>query len=124
LSCQKPQKRKRVNRDQNQNRNQNQRQSKAAVGLVIIVSEEQGNMQKAAVLKINMFKWFKKAKPIPLGRWAFEHVERKIDLANCDSCGTCAPPQPPLKLKYKYMIVDDDIVLEGILQVDMNGKVS
>jgi len=73
-----------------------------------------------------MFKWFKKSKaklaPIALGRWAIQqqHIQRKIDLANCDSCGVCAPLQPPVKLKYKYMIVDDDIVLEGNLQVYTN----
>ena len=67
-----------------------------------------------------MFKWFKKTKaklaPIALGRWAIQqqHIQRKIDLANCDSCGVCPPIKPPLKLKYKYIIVDDDIVLEGI----------
>ena len=35
---------------------------------------------------------FKKQKPLPLGRWAFNsfnETQRKIDLANCDSCGTC-----------------------------------
>lgn len=32
-------------------------------------------------------KWFKVAKPVPLGRWTREHEMRKIDLANHDHCG-------------------------------------
>ncbi len=63
-----------------------------------------------------MFKWFKQSKPIALDRWAIQqqHIQRKIDLANCDSCGVCPPIKPSLKFTYKYMIVDDEIVLEGI----------
>jgi|TARA_B100001741_G_scaffold283840_1_gene259041 ferredoxin len=84
---------------------------------------EQNNTTKVAVLKINMFKWFKKSKPITLGRWAIQqqHITRKIDLANCDSCGVCPTIKPSLKLKYKYMIVDDDIVLEGTYNITDKG---
>ena len=37
-------------------------------------------------------RFFKKQKPVLLGRWAhnsINEIQRKIDLANCDSCGTC-----------------------------------
>tara|TARA_B000000475_G_scaffold269273_1_gene262999 strand:- start:483 stop:1004 length:522 start_codon:yes stop_codon:yes gene_type:complete len=117
LSCQEPLKNQNQRRaNQKQNQNQNQSNAKAAVGLDIIEFLEQNNTQKVAVPKINMLKWFKKSKPIPLGRWAIQqqHIPRKIDLANCDSCGVCPTIKPSLKLKYKYIIVDDDIVLEGI----------
>tara|TARA_B100001094_G_scaffold333458_1_gene412855 strand:+ start:12602 stop:12814 length:213 start_codon:yes stop_codon:yes gene_type:complete len=63
-----------------------------------------------------MLKWLKKTKPIPLGRWAMksQHVKRKIDLANCDSCGVCPPltPRNTTVTNYKYRIVGDDVVLE------------
>lgn len=63
-----------------------------------------------------MLKWLKKTKPISLGRWAIkeQHIKRKIDLANCDSCGVCPPLQKPITLKYKYMIVGDDIIFETV----------
>ena len=40
-----------------------------------------------------MFKTlFKKQKPVKLGRWGhhnFNEIVKKIDMANCDSCGSC-----------------------------------
>ena len=39
----------------------------------------------------------KRNKPLLLGRWRVDEnlidVNRKIDLANCDSCGTCSVPE-------------------------------
>ena len=32
---------------------------------------------------------FKRTKPIRLGRWNYNNVERKTDLANVDHCGMC-----------------------------------
>ena len=74
-------------------------------------------------------KIFKKQKPLPLGRWAFNSMtetQRKIDLANCDSCGTCGlenykkntikVPEKKLfdKKNEKYLLCEDDIVDLGI----------
>ena len=40
-----------------------------------------------------MFKTlFKNKKPVKLGRWGhhnFNEIVKKIDMANCDSCGSC-----------------------------------
>ena len=75
---------------------------------------------------------FKKQKPIPLGRWAFNSLnetQRKIDLANCDSCGTCGledykkktiikvPESKLLKKEEtndKFLMWEDDIIDLGI----------
>ena len=44
-----------------------------------------------------MFRIFKSLKPVPLGRWntdkPVDATLRLIDLANCDSCGTCTVPE-------------------------------
>lgn len=54
---------------------------------------------------------FTKNKPNKLGRWqiaeaAIQH--RKVDLANCDSCGTCGTSQPKKELEDDelYMYVE------------------
>ena len=77
-------------------------------------------------------KILKKQKPLPLGRWAFNSLnetQRKIDLANCDSCGTCGlehyekktiikvPESKLLKKKEtsdKFLLCEDDIIDFGI----------
>ena len=52
----------------------------------------------------------KTIKPVPLGRWkpsennSVEQL-RKIDLANCDSCGTCTT-----KDTKKKMVTDDELI--------------
>lgn len=49
-----------------------------------------------------MSKFFKQVKPVQLGRWAIgtsSSRARKIDLANCDSCGTCS-----------YVVLNDDVL--------------
>lgn len=59
-------------------------------------------------------KLLKKTKKIRLGRWdtnsSLNTVQRKIDLANCDSCGTCTIPLQQKKKKEKkldiYVIAD------------------
>lgn len=76
-------------------------------------------------------KLFKKQKPTQLGRWAFNSItetQRKIDLANCDSCGTCGQKEytkntvikvPEKKLfknknTDKFLLCGDDIIDFGI----------
>jgi len=78
-----------------------------------------------------LFKIFKKQKPTPLGRWALNSVretQRKIDLANCDSCGTCGLENYKKqtikvsenklfgknKTNDKYLLCADDIIDLGI----------
>lgn len=61
-----------------------------------------------------MFRYIlKKNKPIRLGRWntdkQTEATLRLIDLANCDSCGTCTVPKQKNKPK-RYLYLDGDIV--------------
>tara|TARA_B100001175_G_C19321174_1_gene547820 strand:+ start:85 stop:357 length:273 start_codon:yes stop_codon:yes gene_type:complete len=76
-------------------------------------------------------KLFKKQKPTQLGRWAFNSItetQRKIDLANCDSCGSCGQKEytkktvikvPETKLfknknNDKFLLCGDDIIDFGI----------
>tara|TARA_B110000008_G_scaffold278706_1_gene323296 strand:+ start:3628 stop:3897 length:270 start_codon:yes stop_codon:yes gene_type:complete len=78
-----------------------------------------------------LFKIFKKQKPVPLGRWALNSLnetQRKIDLANCDSCGSCGLKQYKKKttikvsetklfenkISDKYLLCEDDIIDFGI----------
>lgn len=61
-----------------------------------------------------LLRLFKKTKKIRLGRWdtnvSLQTLQRKIDLANCDSCGTCTIAlQPKKKTEEKldvYVIAD------------------
>ena len=65
-------------------------------------------------------RWFRKTKPVVLGRWALhtekEKLLRKIDLANCDSCCVCKGDFE-IKPKEKPIIVilpeNDVIKLSG-----------
>jgi len=64
--------------------------------------------------------FFKKQKPLPLGRWQTNVekaiMERKADLANCDSCGTCDVPKKHYNTKDDSLImVEDDIIDLGLL---------
>ena len=56
-----------------------------------------------------MFRIFKSLKPVPLGRWntdkPIDATLRLIDLANCDSCGTCTVPEKRPKIE-KYLFVE------------------
>ena len=65
---------------------------------------------KSNMLKRILFK----PKPIRLGRWKMEQSNkallRKIDLANCDSCGTCNVTDVKKKCN-KYIRIEDDIVI-------------
>ena len=72
-----------------------------------------------------MFKTFlKKQKPVKLGRWGhhnFNEIVKKIDMANCDSCGSCGEKNG-IKIKVnekkllnqknmkKFIIINDDII--------------
>ena len=48
-----------------------------------------------------MIRFFKSLKPVQLGRWktdkSVDATLRLIDLANCDSCGTCTIPEKKLQ---------------------------
>lgn len=59
----------------------------------------------------------KTQKALPLGRWQTgvtkDEIERKADLANCDSCGTCSVPEN--KLKMSTFMVGDDVIDIGDL---------
>lgn len=65
-----------------------------------------------------MFRIFKSLKPVPLGRWntdkPIDATLRLIDLANCDSCGTCAVPEKKPKMKVhieeRYLFVEGDVI--------------
>lgn len=56
-------------------------------------------------------------KSLPLGRWQTgvtnDEIERKADLANCDSCGTCSVPEN--KQKTSTFMVGDDVIDIGDL---------
>ena len=58
-----------------------------------------------------MLKFFKRQKPVKLGRWQRQTqqsvIDRKIDLNNCDSCGTCGQKE---EVVIKYLIVEGDVV--------------
>ena len=52
---------------------------------------------------------FKKQKPVPLGRWKVGEkqsiIDKKIDFANCDSCGVCDKKNLPI-----FYVVEGDVV--------------
>ena len=60
----------------------------------------------------------KSQKPLPLGRWTTQttanEMERRADLANCDSCGTCSVPENHGH-KTSTFVVQDDIIDVGDL---------
>lgn len=60
----------------------------------------------------------KPQKPLPLGRWTTQttmnEMERRADLANCDSCGTCSVPENYIQKTSKF-VVQDDIIDVGDL---------
>lgn len=74
-----------------------------------------------------MFKrLFIKQKPVKLGRWAhnkFDDIVKKVDLANCDSCGTCGKSTKikikvnekklinSKNIKNEFLICNDDIIV-------------
>ncbi len=58
-----------------------------------------------------MFRFLKSFKPVVLGRWSTNKptsaMLRSIDLANCDSCGTCGVPEKlVIKIKEKYLFIE------------------
>ena len=59
----------------------------------------------------------KTQKALPLGRWqtgvTINEIDRKADLANCDSCGTCGVPEH--KTKTSTFMVGDDVIDVGDL---------
>ena len=61
-----------------------------------------------------MFKFLfnKSNKKLLLGRWNvnknLSDINRKIDLANCDQCGTCNIPD--YKKKIEKVIIEDDVI--------------
>ena len=61
--------------------------------------------------------FFKPHKALPLGRWTTQttanEIERRADLANCDSCGTCSVPEN--REKTSTFMIQDDIVDIGDL---------
>ncbi len=76
-------------------------------------------------------RFFKKQKPVLLGRWAhnsINEIQRKIDLANCDSCGTCSIDHYKTKktsktnktnnknlINEKFLLYGDDIINIGFI---------
>ena len=58
-------------------------------------------------------------KPLPLGRWRtdkpIDATMRMIDLANCDSCGTCNVPKEKDTLTSEYIFVEGDEVDLGYM---------
>lgn len=67
-----------------------------------------------------MLRIFKKIKPVHLGRWdtakSNEAILRQIDLANCDSCGTCAIPKPKkIHMQERYLFVEGDVIDLGYM---------
>lgn len=57
-----------------------------------------------------MFRFLlKKQKPTKLGRWSVEEsmqvIERKIDMANCDSCGICEK-----KNLLRFYVIEGDVI--------------
>ena len=72
-----------------------------------------------------MFRIFKSLKPVPLGRWktdkSIDATLRLIDLANCDSCGTCTVPvkRPTMKvdIKEKFLSIEGDVIDIGCMPV-------
>lgn len=69
-----------------------------------------------------MLRIFKKIKPVHLGRWdtakSNEAILRQIDLANCDSCGTCTVPnQKKIKvhMRERYLFVEGDVIDLGYI---------
>lgn len=70
-----------------------------------------------------MFRIFKSLKPVPLGRWntdkPIDATLRLIDLANCDSCGTCTVPEKKPKMKVhieeRYLFVEGDVIDIGYM---------
>lgn len=67
---------------------------------------------------------FKPHKALPLGRWqtntTFETIERKADLANCDSCGTCSIPEKEHKTS-TFMVGDDIIDIGELVTIGSFG---
>jgi len=65
-----------------------------------------------------MFRIFKSLKPVPLGRWntdkPIDATLRLIDLANCDSCGTCTVPEKRPKIE-RYLFVEGDVIDIGYM---------
>lgn len=63
---------------------------------------------------------FKQWKPVPLGRWntnkPSQATLRLIDLANCDSCGTCPLPEKKPNVD-RYLHVEGDVVDIGDISV-------
>jgi len=72
-----------------------------------------------------MFRLFKSFKPVPLGRWSTDKpidiTLRIIDLANCDSCGTCGVPVEKATMKInveeKYLFIEGDVINIGHQEV-------
>ena len=62
-------------------------------------------------------RFFTKSKPIKLGRWAVDESQRlknvKIDLANCDSWGTCGTTTKVKKNKLK--VSDKEVLMAAQL---------
>ena len=60
-----------------------------------------------------MFRLLKVIKPVALGRWKtdkpLDATLRLIDLANCDSCGTCTIPEQTPE-EPTYLLVEDSVV--------------
>ena len=65
-----------------------------------------------------MFRLLKQCKPVPLGRWntnkPSQATLRLIDLANCDSCGSCAVPEKKAE-KAQYLHVEGDVIEIGYM---------
>ena len=68
---------------------------------------------------LTMLRFFKKTKPNLLGRWQINESkvlkDRKIDLANCDSCGVCSK-RVVRKIKTVYYIDGDDVIRQELNQ--------
>ena len=68
-----------------------------------------------------MFRIFKSLKPVPLGRWntdkTIDATLRLIDLANCDSCGTCGITEPKeIHIQERYLFVEGDVIDIGYIK--------
>ena len=65
-----------------------------------------------------MFRYLKRVNPIRLGRWntekTVEETLRLIDLANCDSCGTCTVPKQETTLE-RFVHVEGDVIDIGYM---------
>lgn len=70
-------------------------------------------------------RFFTKNKPNKLGRWQISDAavqHRKVDLANCDSCGTCTIPEPIDDMTEEELYMHVELGVIPIGSFDLNSK--